>query len=514
MKILLADKDAGAMRIFADMLSDKGHDVTLVSNGDQAIKFLRDKRFDLFLMQIDLPITDGFKLLSQIREEKINITVISIVEPGEFLKGRKSIEAGGFSFLVRPLSFTSLDNAIKNAFKAENLIKKLSYIHPEYLCDFKRIDNLYEAINRYKIKKGNVLILSPFGGGADYLSELIHMVGEYRDRPVGTIDCSINKVLFQRYFAGYKKRSFLGAKRDFKGLACKLRGGSIILKNLDKISSSCADYLEECIFSRSYVPLGASNSEKLELNFISIAEPDFIDKHSNLSQKLFNYLSESRFMLPQLKNVSNLDSFIFYLYESFAQSFESDAVSQNLRIDISDQDLAKLNHYSWPGNISELELVIKLHSLIGKWRIFEASDTSGDLYSETPFLDDKSNERDDKSSDRLEGKKVIDDAAVIEKEGLPVFYDVRQPKLFEQTPAESILTEENKKNSSNIVFTEKMKYSQAKDLFEKTYIDFMLNIQDGNVTNTAKIMGIGRRTLQEKMKRHGIESGLYRGDLK
>jgi DNA-binding NtrC family response regulator len=219
-------------------------------------------------------------------------------------------------------------------------------------------------------------------------------------------------------------------------------------------------------------------------------------------------------MLPQLKNVSNLDSFIFYLYESFAQSFESDAVSQNLRIDISDQDLAKLNHYSWPGNISELELVIKLHSLIGKWRIFEASDTSGDLYSETPFLDDKSNERDDKSSDRLEGKKVIDDAAVIEKEGLPVFYDVRQPKLFEQTPAESILTEENKKNSSNIVFTEKMKYSQAKDLFEKTYIDFMLNIQDGNVTNTAKIMGIGRRTLQEKMKRHGIESGLYRGDLK
>lgn len=481
MRILIADKDISTMQIFADMLGEKGHDITLVSSGDQAVTYLRNNTFDLFIIEMDLPITDGFMLLSQIRKEQIDVTVISLVNPGEFLKGRKSLEAGAFHFLARPLSMTALDNSIEAAMKVDRLIKKISKISPQFFSDFKRTENLYDALDKYKNKHGNAIIITPSGGGGYELSNLLHLIGSKKEKSIDIIDCSMNSVIFKRSFCGYCKKAFLGAKKDFKGLAAQLRGGTLVLDNFHLISDETAEFLEECILKNNYIPVGTTETHTMDLSFIALAEPGFIEKHPSVSQKFFNCLSESRFIIPEINSISDFETLAGFIYESDEHGFKSDTKLFSNKKVLSKSDLTELKKYSWPGNFHELELVLKLHKLIGKWRIY---DTNNAIHGP------------------VSGQMTIPGF----NEGQTV------DSLTKVSDSPDILIEDE--SSSTLIFSEKMKYSDAKDLFESKYIDYMLNYNCGNVTNTAKSMGLGRRTLQEKMKKLGIDSKVYRNERK
>ncbi|OGF48750.1 MAG: hypothetical protein A2044_02880 [Candidatus Firestonebacteria bacterium GWA2_43_8] len=309
------------------------------------------------------------------------------------------------------------------------------------------IKKVYNLVSKVAPTDSTVLLTGETGSGKGVFAEAIHRLSKRVEGPFVSINCSaIPETLLESELFGYKKGSYTGATVDRKGLMEEANKGTIFLDEIGDMSLSLQSKMLHVLENGEVRRLGDNESKKIDVRIIAATNKDLWKEIGlgKFREDLFFRINVIRLNIPPLRERrEDIPILIRYFMEKYNKEYNKDVIR------VSDDVLSVLMHYDYPGNVRELENIVK-HAIIFSE---EGSITKADLPS-----------------------------------GMP------EPALIEGPKGE--FAEERQilgKEFETIASMEKRLISET---LEKT---------KNNHTITAKKLGISRSTLWRKMKEYGIE---------
>ena len=248
------------------------------------------------------------------------------------------------------------------------ILKSISQEDQNSYCITNTLKPVYEKASNYAqadTRKVSILITGESGTGKEHLANYIHKSSSRREKPYHTINCgAFNDELLRSELFGYQKGSFTGANEDKKGYFELSDGGTLFLDEIGEISPYMQQTLLRVLQSGEFQPIGSVETKKVNVKIISATNKDLqeLSKNGKFRLDLLYRLKTVNLNLPPLRErgIEEINTLIEYFLDKFPEEFKSK------RICLSSNALKKLQMYSYPGNVRELENV-----LLGLYAIYK-----------------------------------------------------------------------------------------------------------------------------------------------
>jgi len=448
-KILIVDDEQTIRWSLGESLKSEGYTVEDQENGEKGLKSFREDPADLAILDLKLPDTSGMKILKEIKNIDPSVPVIMMTAYGEIETAVEAIKCGAYDFLLKPFQIPKMKIAIKNAFEQSKLKNELKEIkernREEY--DFKnfigRSEVMLEVFERVKkigkSKASTILIQGESGTGKELVARAIHESSKGANMPFMEINCAaLPETLLESELFGHEKGAFTDAKKRKKGLLELAEGGTIFLDEIGEMGVTLQSRLLRVIENKTFRRVGGVKDLKLNARVISATNRNLKEEISkgNFRNDLYYRLQVIPIELPPLRERKED---IELLANHFISTFNRE-FKKNIKT-ISSEVADILREYNWPGNVRELKNIIERAVLL------DAEDS-------------------------------------IKVEHLPAEIVDGRDQLTEDRAARNI---------------DELFPMSLKDL-EKMLILNTLEKTSGNKSRSARILGISRQTLREKVK--------------
>ena len=111
-RVLVVDDEAEGVELLREFLSAKGYEVITASDGDEALRKVKEERPHLILLDIQMPKMDGLEVLRRLREIDKEVGVIMITGVNEQEIARQAMALGAFDYIVKPLDLPYLEQSL------------------------------------------------------------------------------------------------------------------------------------------------------------------------------------------------------------------------------------------------------------------------------------------------------------------------------------------------------------------------------------------------------------------
>ncbi|NNK85119.1 MAG: sigma-54-dependent Fis family transcriptional regulator [Desulfobacterales bacterium] len=354
-KILFVDDDSAIRSIVDKYLSKEGYKVSLAESGVEALKLLKDSKFDIVFTDFKMPGINGIELLSRIKEYSPEIEVIIVTGHGTLESAIEAMKTGSYDYLQKPFKLDLLKIIIdriieEKKIKRENVLlkKRIKQRHKyeEMVGISLRMQEIYEIIDRMKPHNPNVLIQGESGTGKELTAHVIHKTSQRKTKPFTALNCS----------SFVKELPKTRTHETFINLLEPYEGGTIFL---DEIAEFPPGIQIEFLDGLKPKPAKSSgNKDKNDLDLRIIAATNTNIKESletgKLERKFYNHLNAVSIHMPPLRDRKED---IYLLIYSFLDKFKSR--SPNNILNVSSEAMDYLLKYNWPGNVIQLENVIE-----------------------------------------------------------------------------------------------------------------------------------------------------------
>lgn len=321
-----------------------------VENVTQAKETLKKNRFELCLTDMKLPDGNGIDLVEHIQNHYPNIPVAVITAHGNMEFAIKALKAGAFDFVSKPVELQVLRTLVNSALKNPN--KK---INPELqlLGNSSSICDLRKKIKKLSRSQAPIYISGESGSGKELVARLIHDQGQRSSGPFIPVNCgAIPENLMESEFFGYTKGSFTGADKDKIGLFQAADGGTLFLDEVADLPMHMQVKLLRAIQEKAIRPIGAAKEVTIDVRILSATHKalDQMVHEGKFRQDLFYRINVIEIAVPSLRE---RPEDVAELCEHILQKFHGE------RIRIDGKALEKLQAYSFPGNVRELENILE-----------------------------------------------------------------------------------------------------------------------------------------------------------
>lgn len=224
---------------------------------------------------------------------------------------------------------------------------------PDMIGDSSAMRKAADLIHRVAKTDATVLLLGESGTGKDLAAKAIHKLSRRKDKPFLAQFCgSIPDTLLESELFGYKKGAFTGASTDKKGLFEVASGGTFFLDEIGDISMALQAKLLRVLQNQEIIRLGDTQPKKVNVRIITATNKDLkkLSNEDKFRQDLFYRLNVFPITMPPL---GELKSDIARLSEHFIKKY------CDREITILPSTLSKLEKYTWPGNVRQLENVLQ-----------------------------------------------------------------------------------------------------------------------------------------------------------
>ncbi len=453
--ILIIDDEENIRKMLKDILMEEGYSTFSAGEWDNAHKILLRERVDVILLDVWLPKVGGMDILEILKNDFTGVEVIIISGHGNIDIAVKAIKKGAFDFLEKPLSIekilTVLENALRmKQLKEENLSLKTT-ISKEYeiVGNSKPIKQIQKKISAAASTNARVLITGENGTGKELIARSIHFQSKRSNKPFIEVNCAaIPENLIESELFGHEKGAFTGAITQKKGKFEIANTGTIFLDEVADMSLATQAKVLRVLEQMNFQRIGGTENINIEVRVISATNKDIgaMIKNGSFREDLFYRLNVVPIHNPALRERKQD---IPLLIEHFLARFSQESGFPKKKI--SKDALNYLINYEWPGNIRQLKNFIeRINVLVDKEEI-NINNVKNNL----------------------------------------------QIKPDEQGVAQK---KEQVLNSD-----QDLQLKEARELFEKQFIEKKLEAQDYNISATAKILGIERSNLHKKIKLYNIE---------
>lgn len=382
--ILIVEDDIAFGTMLQTWLRRKGFEVEKATSVGAAVKLLTEtfgKEVDLVLSDLRLPDHDGLRLLAWMHEHDINAPFIVMTNYAEVQNAVLAMKSGAADYIAKPVQPDILLQKIKDAmeqnaqqasstiqnstpqnaptahnskFKTQSA-KLTAPRHIEGKSEASR--QLYSYVELVAPTPMSVLILGASGTGKEYVAHRIHDLSARADKPFFALDCgAIPRDVAASEFFGHKKGAFTGADTDKRGAFEMANGGTLFLDEVGNLSYEVQVQLLRALQERRIRPVGGTQEIPIDIRLVCATNENLEEAvgEGRFREDLYHRINEFTIYMPKL---SERGSDLFLFAELFIHHANEEL---NRTVEGFDSDAAELlASHSWPGNLRELNNVVK-----------------------------------------------------------------------------------------------------------------------------------------------------------
>jgi two-component system response regulator PilR (NtrC family) len=365
-RILVVDDEESIREFLNIMLRKEGYDVTCVEDGQKAIDMLKKKSFEMIISDLQMPQVTGLELLKFVRENYGDTLFMLITAFGTTETAVEAMKMGAYDYITKPFKLDEVRINISNALRSKTLetenrtLKKeltKEYSFQNLVGNSQAMHVIYDLIKRVSDTPTNVLITGESGTGKEMIAKAIHYNGLLKDKAFISVNCgAIPESLMESEMFGHKKGSFTGAIADKPGLFEAADGGTLFLDEVGELPVSIQVKLLRAIQERVVRRVGSTEDTLVNTRIIAATNRDLeqMVKEGTFRQDLYYRLNVIQIRSPSLRE--RRDD-IAILAKHFLKKY-NDRLNKNIS-GISQEALAVLKSYDYPGNVRELENIIE-----------------------------------------------------------------------------------------------------------------------------------------------------------
>lgn len=382
--ILIVEDDIAFGTMLQTWLRRKGFEVEKATSVGAAVKLLTEtfgKEVDLVLSDLRLPDHDGLRLLAWMHEHNINAPFIVMTNYAEVQNAVLAMKSGAADYIAKPVQPDILLQKIKDAmeqnaqqsnattqnsttqnaptahnskFKTQSA-KLTAPRHIEGKSEASR--QLYSYVELVAPTPMSVLILGASGTGKEYVAHRIHDLSARADRPFFALDCgAIPRDVAASEFFGHKKGAFTGADTDKRGAFEMANGGTLFLDEVGNLSYEVQVQLLRALQERRIRPVGGTQEIPIDIRLVCATNENLEEAvgEGRFREDLYHRINEFTIYMPKL---SERGSDLFLFADLFIHHANEEL---NRTVEGFDSNAAELlASHSWPGNLRELNNVVK-----------------------------------------------------------------------------------------------------------------------------------------------------------
>lgn len=441
-QILIVEDDLAFGTMLQTWLKKKGFDVEKVTNVGAAARWLTEGGADsvnLILSDLRLPDHDGLFLLTWMRKRNIAVPFIVMTHYAEVQNAVLAMKSGAADYIAKPVQPDILLQKINDALQAASAATPVSQAvsaasapvsaastsvsshssHtsasvsstnaaasdttanasasvPKYLEGKSEASRqLYDYVRLVAPTPMSVLILGASGTGKEYVARRIHELSARKDKPFFALDCgAIPKDVAASEFFGHKKGAFTGADADKRGAFEVANGGTLFLDEVGNLSYDVQVQLLRALQERCIRPVGGDRELKVDIRLVCATNENLEQAvaEGRFREDLYHRINEFTIYMPQLRERGN-DIFLFA--DLFIRQANAELQRQVDGLDAAAAEL--LVQHSWPGNLRELNNVMKRAVLLARGRQITAAELQQAMgpvrQNAVPTLHDAADER-------------------------------------------------------------------------------------------------------------------------
>ena len=369
-KILIIDDDPSICKILSKFLQKSGYEVATALSGKQALLLLKKESLHLVVCDYNLGDINGLEVLSKINALYPQTIVIFISGYGNIQTAVDLVKEGAFHFLTKPLYPDIILKTIEEALSQKKPEKEKVSAKPRQLVtkdkyvkgNSSAAKKLFKHVALVAPTDYSVIIHGETGTGKEALARLIHEQSSRKHQNFVAIDCgSLSKELAASELFGHMKGSFTGALQDKKGAFEIADRGTIFLDEIGNLSYEVQMYLLRTLQEKSVRCIGEVKEKIVDVRVIAASNEDLCEKvrQKSFREDLYHRLNEFKLEVPRLcERIEDLP----LLVQSFIS--QAEALLDKKIKGLSPRVKELFERYSWPGNIRELQNVIKRACLL------------------------------------------------------------------------------------------------------------------------------------------------------
>ncbi|MDD4238541.1 MAG: sigma-54 dependent transcriptional regulator [Desulfotomaculaceae bacterium] len=345
---------------------EKGFPVEVANSGFTARALLRKKNYDLALVDLKLPDTDGITLMKEIRENSPGCLVIIMTGYSTVKTAVEAMKLGAFDYIDKPFDeLEELDALLERAL--QSIHHKQSFVRDELyklasefsiiMADNSPLRELLLLGKKVANRNIAVLIEGETGTGKEVLARFIHANSNRYGNPFISINCgALTESLLESELFGHEKGSFTGAQGVRRGVFELANQGTLFLDEIGEASPSVQVKLLRTLESGEFFRVGGEQTIKADVRILAATNKNLRDAVRNklFREDLLYRLDVVNLHIPPLRERRmDIEPLVGYFIEKNLPEEE-----KHVRIRFNDQAMTMLQGYFWPGNIRELSNVV------------------------------------------------------------------------------------------------------------------------------------------------------------
>ena len=448
-QILVVDDDPEWHEILALLFSRKGWKTETALSGERALARLAAGGIDVVVCDLSMPGMSGLEVLRRVRAMNAQIPFIMMTGVGTIESAVEAVQLGAYSYLTKPVNNAELASLVQRAAEHARVHSQLQDMGGEktpvsLIFNSPSMKQVLKTIGKVAGTSVPILITGETGTGKSRLAEYVHRASSLRDKPFLTIDCAaLPESLLESELFGHVKGAFTGAVSTRRGLLEEAQGGTVFLDEIGELSPSTQAKLLRAIQEHVIRPVGSNKSVSVNVRFIAATHRNLEEdvKTGRFREDLFYRLSVIPLYLPPLRERrEDLAALIGFFISRFNERYGRNVTQ------ISPAAMNILYSQPWKGNIRELENVLERAFLL------------------------------------TEGDRLMPESLGTMADGV-AFSSSVPGEAVSETP---------------------LSLSDAVRNAEIQALQQALSLCTGNKAQAAELLGIGRRTLYDKLEQFGL----------
>jgi two-component system nitrogen regulation response regulator NtrX len=455
--ILIVDDEPDIRALIEGILADEGYETRQAANSDQALAAFKLRRPSLVILDIWLQNSklDGLGILEALHSEAPRVPCVMISGHGTIETAVQAIQQGAYDFIEKPFKSDRLLLIIARALEAARLQREVSELklraggENDLVGISPAIAQLRQAVERVAPTGSRVLISGPAGAGKEVAARMLHARSRRADGPFVALNCAtLAPTRFEEELFGVEAGSDPNAQPRRAGVLERAHGGTLLLDEVADMPLETQGKIVRALQEQGFTRLGGALRVQVDVRVIASTSKDLQAEIAagRFREDLYYRLAVVPLKIPSLRE--RREDIPPLARHFMARSVETSGMSPR---ELTEDALAAMQAYEWPGNVRELRNLID-------WLLIMAPG---------------------------EGRE-------------PIRPDMLPPQVGAAAPA--VL----KLDRSSEIMT--LPLREARELFERQYLEAQLLRFGGNISRTAAFVGMERSALHRKLKFLGVNA--------
>ena len=359
--VLIIDDEPDIRELLEITLLRMGLDTVTAANVKEALVCIKKYKPDLCLTDMRLPDGSGIDIVYYIQRECPQMPVAVITAHGSMETAVEALKAGAYDFVSKPVDLQKLRDLVQNSLKLSNASDSPKHTKlpksSDIIGESPAIQKLKNTIAKLARSQAPVYIQGESGSGKELVAKQIHQLGARADGKFVPVNCgAIPENLMESEFFGHKKGSFTGAATDKIGLFQAANHGTLFLDEVADLPLDMQVKLLRAIQEKAVKPVGALEESAVDIRILSATHKNLEHEVASgrFRQDLYYRLNVIKLEVPPLRDRQDD---LLLLAEHFLQRITQRWELPNMTL--SPVAKSSLQHYSFPGNVRELENILE-----------------------------------------------------------------------------------------------------------------------------------------------------------